>query len=253
MEFASLGSGSKGNATLVRDAETCLLIDCGFSLRQTLMRLSQLQLSPDQIDAVLVTHEHSDHISGVARFAEKYGLPVFMSRGTAGGRFDADGVDLRLIQGNAKFNFQSLTIESVVVPHDAREPCQYIISQADKQLGILTDTGCITDHLIARYKQCHGLIVEFNHDLEMLRNGDYPGFLKKRVAGDYGHLNNQQACDFLTEINNGQLKTVVAAHLSEKNNDAALVKDLVVSTLNSSQVEIEVLTQKRTLDWFQVG
>lgn len=232
MWFASLGSGSKGNATLVRAGDTTVMIDCGFSLRETTRRLQRLQLQPEQLDAILVTHEHSDHCSGVAALSRKYQIPVYLTHGTAGtGRCDGSH-QLCRFDSEDSFGIGCLAIKAVTVPHDAAEPCQYLLSWQDRTLGILTDLGSITPHVLDHYRHCHSLLLEFNHDVAMLQAGAYPQGLKRRVGGDWGHLNNQQAAQLLGQIDAGQLQHLVVAHISENNNSREKAEQALLSVLD---------------------
>ena len=216
--FASLGSGSKGNATVVEAAGRLLLVDCGFSMRDTARRLARLGLEPGQLDAILVTHEHTDHCAGVAALSRRHRIPVYLSHGThASGRCDGS-FELRRFNGDHQFNLGPLEVRAIPVPHDAREPCQYRFDLAGKRLGFLTDLGSVTPHVVDSYRHCDGLLLEFNHDLEMLLEGPYPPGLKRRVAGDWGHLNNDQAVDLLDRLGTAGPACLVAAHLSENNN-----------------------------------
>ena len=233
MQFASLGSGSKGNATLVRADDTLVMVDCGFSVRETVRRMSRLCADPSQLDAILVTHEHSDHSSGVAALSRKFQIPVYLTHGTfSTGRCD-DSFDQCLFDCEDDFSIGSLSIKAVAVPHDAVEPCQYRLSSVGCTLGILTDLGSITPHVIDNFRACHGLLLEFNHDLPLLMGGPYPSHLKQRVSGDWGHLNNQQAVDLLAQINHVALRHLVVAHISEKNNSRRLAENALLSLLDS--------------------
>jgi len=230
LRFASLGSGSKGNGTLVEAGDTCVLLDCGFTLKDTERRLARLGKTPADIDAILVTHEHSDHIKGVPAFANKYQTTVYASYGT--GNYGARRGDsakslnqqsyFQAIQLNQNFSIGSLNISPVAVPHDAREPCQYVIAKGEKSFGLLTDLGSITPLVLAHYKQCDALFLECNHDVQMLADGPYPYSLKRRVGGDWGHLSNVQAAELLCGVENERLQHVVMAHLSEQNNTPEL-------------------------------
>ena len=218
MKFASLGSGSKGNATLIAAGDTLLLVDCGFSARETLRRCERLGVHPEQIDAVLVTHEHSDHCSGVATLSRRYQLPVYLTHGTASSGRCEDPHQSHRFNAGDRFQIGDIEVTSVAVPHDAREPCQYRFSAAGQSLGVLTDLGSVTPHVIESFSRCGGLLLEFNHDLDMLWEGSYPPGLKKRVAGDWGHLNNEQAAQLLAQLAWSGLSQVVVAHISENNN-----------------------------------
>lgn len=233
MRFASLGSGSKGNATLVHAGSALVMIDCGFSLRETTRRLARLGLEPGQLSAILVTHEHSDHCAGVASLSRKHHIPVYLTHGTArSGRCDG-AYELRCINSEDAFELCGLSIQAVTVPHDAAEPCQYRLQAAGRSLGILTDLGCITPHVVSRYIGCDSLVLEFNHDVAMLWDGSYPPHLKSRVSGDWGHLNNEQAVSFLRAIDPSSLRHLVVAHISENNNARNLAEKSLASVLDN--------------------
>lgn len=251
MRFASLGSGSKGNATLVQFQDTLLMIDCGFSVRETARRLARLDLSPADLSAILVTHEHSDHSSGVARLSRKYDIPVYLTHGTAlTGRCDG-AFDLNCFNCEDSFTIGSLAICAVAVPHDAAEPCQYRIDSGERSLGVLTDLGHVTRHVIDSYAGCHSLVVEFNHDEQMLQNGRYPPQLKRRVGGDWGHLNNRQAALLLRELDSALLNNLVVAHISENNNARELAEAALVEATGSAEGVVWAC-QNEGFGWLQV-
>lgn len=224
LAFASIGSGSKGNGTLVAFEDTCVLVDCGFSVRETEVRLRRLQLEPEKLAAILVTHEHNDHISGVGALARKYGLPVYLTAGTWHSGRIGDIRSHRIINNHQAFQIGKLTIQPVAVPHDAREPVQYVFRSGSLALGVLTDLGSITPHVIEQYRHCDALLLEANHCLEMLEDGPYPAGLKQRVGGDWGHLSNQQTAILLQAMTK-PLKHLVLAHLSEQNNHPSRVEE----------------------------
>lgn len=213
--------------------DTLVLIDCGFSLRETHRRLERLHVDPGQIDAILVTHEHSDHLSGVPALSRKYRLPVYLTHGTAAtGRCDGCH-DLRAFNCEDDFAIGELTVKAVAVPHDAAEPCQYRLSWGRHSLGVLTDLGSITPHVVDNFRDCQSLVLEFNHDLPMLQEGPYPPSLKRRVGGDWGHLNNQQAVDLLRQVDCARLDHLVVAHVSEQNNSRELAESALALVLES--------------------
>lgn len=224
MKFASLGSGSSGNATVVASEETCLLIDCGFGVRDTGERLARLGLGFENLDAILVTHEHSDHSKGVAALARKHAIPVYMTQGTWLARDYGNIPRLHLVKNYEAFSVGTIGVQPVAVPHDAREPAQFVFSNKTFRLGILTDLGSITPHVLAAYRDCDALLIEANHDLDMLWNGPYPPSLKSRVASDWGHLNNKQTADLLELIYTTRLQQIVIGHISRKNNSVETVK-----------------------------
>jgi phosphoribosyl 1,2-cyclic phosphodiesterase len=247
MRLASLGSGSKGNATLVESDNTCILIDCGFSLKDTSKRLGRLGRSVEDLDAILVTHEHSDHIKGVATLAKKYQVPVYMSHGTASSQKELP-FKVEKINCHSPFTVGDILVDPVPVPHDAREPCQFVFAQNDFRLGVLTDLGHISSIVFDQYKNCDLLLVEANHDLDMLHKGPYPPGLKQRVAGDWGHLSNHQTMQFLQAINHDRLQKVVLGHISETNNSTSLVESCL-SNVTKLKADITLADQSGGSHW----
>ena len=189
--------------------------------------MRRLDFDPLALDAILVTHEHSDHCSGVARLSRKYDVPVYLTRGTwASGR--CEGVSSQhFFHAEEPFAIGDIEVLPIAVPHDAREPCQFVFNGGGLNLGVLTDLGSITPSVTDHYSVCDALLLECNHDLDMLELGPYPPALKARVGGDWGHLNNQQAAELLSELNHEQLQFLVIAHISEKNNCPERARDAV--------------------------
>lgn len=218
LRFASIGSGSRGNGTLVESSGQLLLADCGFTIKETERRMARLGASPEDLSAIVVTHEHSDHLSGVAPLARKYGIPVYMTPGTFRARDIGKLPQLHLIEGHEPFSLGDIEVTPVAVPHDAREAAQYVFACAGKSVGLLTDLGTVTPHVEAHFGRCDALVLEANHDPQMLAAGPYPPSLKRRVGGAYGHLSNQQAAGFLHRTGSSHLQHLVVAHISEKNN-----------------------------------
>jgi phosphoribosyl 1,2-cyclic phosphodiesterase len=250
MQLASLGSGSKGNATLIRFENTVVLIDCGFSLKQFLQRLERLELSPDSIEAILVTHEHSDHSSGVLRLALNYQIPVWTTRGTARAIFDRE-FSYQAIRGGEPRTIGAIEVLPVTVPHDACEPVQFVFTGGNgKKLGILTDTGHITRHIISTYSGLDGLLLEFNYDQTMLDEGPYPYSLRQRVSGDLGHLSNHQSLSLLENIDTDRLSCLVAGHISENNNS----QDKVAIQLQKLEnIPVPILADQKTgFGWISI-
>jgi phosphoribosyl 1,2-cyclic phosphodiesterase len=251
MRFASLGSGSEGNGLLVEADGTRVLIDCGFNLADTCARLERLGVMPETLAAVLVTHEHADHASGVARVAMKYRIPVWLTFGTLtmmGERF-ANLPALYAINGGEAFEIGGLRIESYPVPHDAREPVQFVCGDGRHRLGILTDAGRITAQVEKSLSGCDALFLECNHDSEMLTRGPYPWSLKQRIAGGYGHLDNQTAAALLTRIDCARLQHLVAGHLSLQNNHPTLAQSALAGALGCTTDWIAIADQAAGLDW----
>ena len=230
MKFSVLSSGSGGNATLVTTDSSAILIDCGVSLKSLKQRAESIDFDLSCLDAVLVTHEHNDHAGNVAALARRYQLPVYLTHGTAlaTNMWQQRNIEVREISPHRDFSICDLTIKPTPVPHDAREPCQFVIEDSNqKRLGILTDIGSVTPHVETHFQACHGLILEFNHDSEMLAGCDYPESLKARVGGRFGHFSNDQARVLLEKIAHPKLQLIVAAHLSENSNTPEHVRTIL--------------------------
>ncbi|MFN2308529.1 MAG: MBL fold metallo-hydrolase [Gammaproteobacteria bacterium] len=253
LRFASLGSGSRGNATLVEAGATCVLVDCGFSVRETQRRLARLGKAPEELNAILVTHEHRDHIGGVAALARRFAIPVWMSAGTAVMYGASEHSSLNSFDGHAPFALGDLHVTPFPVPHDAREPCQFVFSDGAVRLGVLTDTGSITAHIRQVLEGCEALLLECNHDAGLLAAGPYPPRLKQRVAGRLGHLSNAQAAGLLAGLERGGLRHLVAAHLSDTNNRPALARAALAEALGCAPDWIGIADQAQGLAWRQVG
>lgn len=249
IRFASLGSGSKGNALLVEADGTRVLVDCGFGPRELSRRLARLAVTPESIHAVLVTHEHHDHAAGVARCAARYGWAVHASFGTAVASHQLRGLAVCRFDSHDSFALDGLEIQPVPVPHDAREPTQFVFSDGASRLGVLTDAGTVTPHMIAMFSECSALVLECNHDATMLANGRYPLALKQRIAGAWGHLANDQAAELLRAVASSRLRHVVAAHLSEENNTPALARAALADALGCSAAWIDVADQNHGFSW----
>jgi phosphoribosyl 1,2-cyclic phosphodiesterase len=251
MRIASLGSGSKGNATLVQHLETTILVDNGFSLRRFKQRLERFEVEPDAIDAVLLTHEHGDHSSGVERLCANYALPLWTAVGTARAALTPQFEYHRLVAGQP-VSIGAIEVLPVTVPHDANEPLQFIFQQVDsgKRLGILTDTGHITSHIVDAFSHLDALLLEFNYDATMLAGGPYPDYLKERVGGNHGHLSNDQSLELLRRVDTSCLNYLIAAHISEKNNTADIV-DRLVRELDNVPAPI-LANQDTGFDWITI-
>lgn len=250
IRFASLGSGSAGNALLVEHGATCLMLDCGFGLRETVTRLLRLGRAPSDLAGILVTHEHGDHVGGAFRLARKFGLPVWMTHGTwVGCREDDSALDLRIIDSDQLFSVGDLEVQPFTVPHDAREPVKFMFSGADIRLGVLTDIGELTAHVCAMLSGCAGLVLEFNHDAELLERSAYPTSLKRRISGRYGHLENSVAASLLGRIDCSGLQALVAAHLSERNNRPELAVGAVAKALGCPGDWVGVASPDHGFGW----
>jgi len=254
LRFSSLGSGSEGNALLVAAGRTLVMMDCGFGLQDTLLRLARLGVTPEQLNGIVVTHEHSDHISGVARLARKYDMPVWLTHGTLQSQTKAlAGIaDIREINPQLAFEVGDIEIIPYSVPHDAAEPVQFVFNDGARRLGVLTDTGCSTAHIEQILDGCHALVLECNHDLEMLMNSEYPYSLKQRVSGRFGHLNNQEAAAILSRLDLSRLQHLIAAHLSRKNNTSELAVRALCAAAICEASWVGVATQDEGFAWREI-
>ena len=257
LRFRSLGSGSTGNAALVEATSagrtSRLLIDCGFGLKQLDLRLAQAGLAASDIDAIFVTHEHGDHIGCAHSLSRRNRIPIWMSEGTwlaTGGR-DFEGL-LNLARDDTQFEVGDICVQPFTVPHDAREPLQLRCTDGNRTLGVLTDLGHATAHVLARLSGVHALLLEFNHDSELLANSAYPPFLKHRVGGNYGHLSNTAAAEIARAVLHDGLRHVVAAHLSEQNNRPDIVRRLMAEALGGNEAEMLTATASQGSPWLDV-
>ncbi|MEW6676542.1 MAG: MBL fold metallo-hydrolase [Pseudomonadota bacterium] len=251
MRFACLGSGSKGNAWLVQAGDTRVMVDCGFGPREAARRLARLGLEVTQVDAILVTHEHSDHGRGAAKLAARARCPVWMSHGSQC-MLDNQGEapqQTRVIFDHSPFAVGDLEITPFPVPHDAREPMQFRFSDGARRFGLLTDAGHVTSHMEAVLGDCDALALECNHDVAMLEGGSYPPALKRRILGPFGHLDNQAAAALLSRLAGPRLQHVVAAHLSQENNSPSLASAALAGALGCTPEWIAVADQEYGLDW----
>lgn len=251
MRFASLGSGSRGNALVVEVAGTRLLLDCGFGPRNLAARLARVGLAPEELDAIVVTHEHADHLGGVAACARRYGIEVFLTHGTLSVAELGD-LTVNVFDSHLSFAIGGIEVRPFPVPHDAREPVQFVFSDGAGRLGVLTDAGCVTPHMVEMLSGCDALVLECNHDMGMLEAGRYPPHLKRRIAGRYGHLDNLAAADLLARIDRSRLRHVVAAHLSEENNLPVLASTALAAVLGCAPDEVGVADQDAGCDWRDV-
>lgn len=254
MRFASLGSGSEGNALLVSAGRTLVLMDCGFSVQDTIVRLARLGVAAEQLSGIVVTHEHGDHIGGVARLARKFNLPVWLTHGTLHRqpKAFANIGQCHEIDPHSPFAVGDIHITPYPVPHDAAEPVQFVFSDGARRLGVLTDTGSSTPHIEQTLSGCHALVLECNHDSGMLMNGAYPYSLKQRVGGRYGHLSNHESAAILGKLDTSRLQHLIAAHLSQTNNTPALATQALSKTLNCEESWIGVATQETGFFWRSV-
>jgi phosphoribosyl 1,2-cyclic phosphodiesterase len=255
MRFASLGSGSEGNALVVQAGTTRVMMDCGFTLVEAVARLARLGLSAADISGIVVTHEHGDHISGVARLARRHSIPVWLTHGTrqAHGLSPSELPEMFEINPHHPFAIGAVQIQPYAVPHDAAEPVQYVFGDGAKRLGVLTDAGSSTPHIEATLNGCDALVLECNHDADMLAQSSYPYSLKQRIGGRFGHLDNGTAAALLGKLDNSRLQHIVAAHLSQSNNTPALAAGALSTALNCAADWITVATQQQGFGWREIA
>ena len=256
LRFKNLGSGSSGNSTLVEAAGSPtvrVLVDCGLGLKHLIFRLAQAGVQPEGISAIFITHEHADHIGCARTLALRYRIPVWMSRGThaALGSPDFDSL-LSVARDGEAVDLGGLQLMPFTVPHDAREPLQLSCTDGSTKLGILTDLGHATAHALAHLQGCSSLMLECNHDTDMLAQSAYPAFLKRRVGGLYGHLSNLAAAEIASMVMHQGLKQIVAAHLSEQNNHSSLAQGVLAKALSCSPYDIVVATSGEGTCWLAV-
>ncbi|MCX7277900.1 MAG: MBL fold metallo-hydrolase [Burkholderiales bacterium] len=257
LRFKSLGSGSAGNGTLIEAKTgthtTRVLVDCGFGTRQLDQRLVLAGVQPGHVDAIFITHEHGDHVGCARQWAVQHRIPVWMSQGSAAaiGAPDFDGL-LHIARDLSPIDLGNLQLHPFTVPHDAREPLQLRCVHGDKQLGILTDLGHATPHVLEQLMGCQAMLLECNHDPDLLEASRYPTFLKRRVGGLYGHLANHAAAAIAQRLMSGGLRHVVAAHLSEKNNHPDLALAALAQACGSDTLRIGVADAAQGSDWVAV-
>ena len=218
----NLGSGSKGNASVITHAGRHLLIDCGFTRRQITLRMQSQNLDPAAICGILISHEHGDHIKGAQLCSQTFGAPILATRGTLhGGGLRTTAASV--LTCGQSVDHQGFHITPLAIAHDTREPCAFVVETGGTRMLFATDIGDPASLDLDRLTDLHVVYIEANHDHDMLRDGPYPAFLKKRIAGDGGHINNDQAGALIRSIHerSPNLRAVMLAHLSDENNDPA--------------------------------
>jgi phosphoribosyl 1,2-cyclic phosphodiesterase len=253
LRFASIGSGSKGNCLVAEVGNTRVLLDCGLSPREVERRLARIGLTPADITGIIVTHEHDDHAGQVYPFAALHKVPVWLTHGTQAAMADSGKlpgeVDTRTIHGRDAFAIGDLEVRPYTVPHDAREPVQFVLSDGAFRLGVLTDIGASTPHVEATLSGCDALVLECNHDYDMLWGGEYPKWLKERISGPFGHLSNAASEKLLSGLDRSRMKHVLAAHLSHQNNRPELAREALARAMGCAADWIGLSTQEEGFAW----
>ena len=243
-----LASGSKGNCIHVSAGSKSLLVDAGLSAREIERRMHDRALAPERLQAIIVSHEHSDHIRGVGVLARRYGLPVYMSSATAGAALSRLGKIPQscYFEAGIPFRIAPFSIHPFNITHDAVDPVGFTIGMNGSRIGIATDLGTVTGLVEEHLKGCRLLVIEANHDLDMLNDGPYPWPLKQRIRSRHGHLSNEAAGELLRAVLNDKLKHVVLGHLSETNNTSRRALEIVRKAIDAPHVDVMVARQDRS-------
>lgn len=253
LHVASLGSGSSGNSTVIRSDNTTLLLDCGFTLKETTARLSLLGLHPSDIDAVLLSHEHGDHVKGVGPLSRKFATPIWLTHGTYSSLRDNRFHQIKIIDAHSSWQIGDIQINPFPTPHDAAESCQYVFTHEQVRFACVTDLGACTPHVVSQLEGINSLIVETNYDATMLANGPYPYSLQQRIKSNFGHLGNEQGADLVKHLDHAGLQHILLGHLSEQNNSDQAAFDTMQSRLDGGHERIHVLAQHKPSAWFAVN
>jgi len=246
--FASLGSGSEGNSFLIKTDKTIFMVDCGFNYKETENRLSELGLTFSDINHILITHEHEDHMRAIKMIIKKKKIQISCSYGTAKKIGIVDEVNI-INPGDILVD-NDLQVEVVPVPHDAREPCHYVFKKDTLKIGIITDFGSLTPKIIESYSNLNYLVVEANHDANLLMKSSYPAILKNRIFGKLGHANNDLTFDLISQIKKDKLKKIIFCHLSKQNNQKEIIKHTVKQYFDKFQCEF--ISQENIFNWSEI-
>ncbi len=247
MIIAPLGSGSAGNSYYFESDGTSILVDAGFGPRETKKRLEIIGRDPESIRAIVLTHEHHDHIRGAERIARKYSIPIYLTRGTLNNS-TIDTVETKVVvfENNSTFSIGELNVHARRTLHDAADPACFVIESRDgTRVGLASDLGCVDDPVIEHLKRCDGLFFESNHDLDMLRLGTYPWSLKRRIMSRFGHLSNDDSLAAVNRVLDSELKTLCLIHLSQKNNHESIVREMATAMLDRSGAQLELAIAKQ--------
>ena len=256
MKFCSLGSGSMGNSYVVAQDDQIIIIDCGFNISEFQKRLKKLEIDPFSVTAMLLTHEHDDHSKSIFSVASKYNLPIFLTHGTykmCKKKINKNKVNKFIfINFLEDFKIGKIKITPIPVPHDAREPVQFKFEYSNKKIAIISDLGFGNQILIDQIKNVDALILESNHDDNLLAKSKYPKSLKDRISGKYGHLSNTESAKILDLINTKNLLWLGASHLSKENNTSDLVKSSWGKVLKNNSIGINIIAQDHVTNWVSI-
>jgi phosphoribosyl 1,2-cyclic phosphodiesterase len=257
MIVAPLGSGSAGNAYYFESDGTSILVDAGYGPKETARRLEQIGREIKSLQAIVLTHEHYDHMRGAESIARKLGIPIYLTRGT----LDASAIDrgeIRTVvfENNSTFAIGELNVHACRTVHDAADPACFVIEARDgTRVGLASDLGYVDDAVLRHLQRCDGLLFESNHDLDMLRMGTYPWSLKRRIMSRFGHLSNDDSMSAVQRMIDGELKNLCLIHLSEKNNHESIVRDMASRLLarSGAQLELSIAKQFEATGVFEVA
>jgi len=242
LKISVLGSGSSGNCTFISSSKTKILLDAGFNRSQTIRRLNAIGESLEGIKALVISHEHSDHVNGLPSLLAKHDIPVFTSEGTSEAvtaKFSLKKIEF--IKAGQPFVLGDLKVSPFTIPHDAADPMAFTLEAEGVRVGHVTDLGYMTELVIQRLRECDIIVLESNHDLEMLRVGPYPWFLKQRILSREGHLSNETTGKFFSEHFDGRAQFIVLAHLSENNNHPDIARMVATEALEGTAFNLENL------------
>lgn len=246
ISFASLGSGSEGNSFLIKKDKTILMIDSGFNQKETYSRLEKISIKPEEISAILISHEHEDHIRSASKLSRTHDIPIYCSYGTAKKLRGDEGINLIT---NNNFSICELNITPVFTQHDANESCQFVVTDNTQRIGILTDTGKITNEIRKKYTKLDFLVIEANHDEKMLKKSEYPKVLINRILGNYGHLSNKQTCEFLTQLKDKKNTKIIFCHMSKNTNSKEKIENELVEFDIKDFFEFDYIEQDQVYSW----
>ncbi|PRD50701.1 MBL fold metallo-hydrolase [Sphingobacterium gobiense] len=249
MRYCALASGSNGNCYYIAEGKDAVLIDIGINTKHVEQRMANVGIDPASVKAIFITHEHTDHIRGVTVFCKRYQIPVYMTAGSyRGSRLKLPENLVRIIRGDDEIAVGSLTIRGIPKYHDAQEPCSFLVSNGDINIGVLTDIGRICDNIKHAIRQVDILLLEANYDEELLDTGSYPFFLKNRIRNGWGHLSNRMALETFLEYRTPRLQHLILGHLSGQNNKVELVQQAF--SLYCKDIRLSVATRRQETELF---